>query len=71
MEINLKNQVVVLDEAHNIEDSAIDAAGGSFELDLVTVAMQECEKMVGFEILTNVHEGEKGELNIDKSIMCL
>lgn len=26
MEINLKDQIVVLDEAHNVEDSARDAA---------------------------------------------
>ena len=57
MEINLKNQIVVLDEAHNIEDSARDAVSGSFNIDDIAIAMQECEKMVGFQILEQVHSG--------------
>ena len=36
MEINLKDQIVVLDEAHNVEDSARDAAS----LTLTAVGLQ-------------------------------
>ena len=55
MEIFLKNQIVILDEAHNIEDSAREAASGKFKLDDVTAAMQDCERMVDHEILPEVH----------------
>jgi Fanconi anemia group J protein len=57
MEISLKDQVVVLDEAHNIEDSARDAASGTFELEAVTAAMQDCERMVECQVLPAVHAG--------------
>ena len=59
MEISLKGQVVVLDEAHNIEDSAREAASGGWELELVTAAMQDCEKMVECQVLPAVHEGRR------------
>ena len=55
----------MLDEAHNIEDSTGDAAGGSFDLYLVTITMQECEKMVDSQILLSVHEGENREFNME------
>ena len=45
MEIYLKGQVLVLDEAHNIEDCARDAASGSFELEDIKNAKDDCEKM--------------------------
>ena len=57
MEINLKNQIVILDEAHNIEDSARDAASGSFKLDDVEIAMKDCERMVDCGVLPEVHTG--------------
>jgi len=57
MEIFLKNQIVILDEAHNIEDSARGAASGKFKLDDVTAAMQDCERMVEHDILPGVHGG--------------
>ena len=57
MEISLKNQVVILDEAHNIEDSARDAASGSFKLEDVEMAMKDCEKMVECQVLPRVHQG--------------
>ena len=53
----LQGQVVVLDEAHNIEDSARDAASGSWELDTVTAAMQDCERMAEAGALPAVHGG--------------
>jgi len=56
MEIFLKNQIVILDEAHNIEDSAREAASGSFKLEDVTVAMQDCERMVERQVLPAVHK---------------
>ncbi len=40
MEISLRNQVVVLDEAHNIEDSAREAVSGSFNIDEIAIAMK-------------------------------
>jgi Fanconi anemia group J protein len=40
MEINVKNQVIVLDEAHNIEDSARDAVSGTFNIDDIAIAMK-------------------------------
>ena len=63
MEISLKNQVllhllllslsqvVVLDEAHNIEDSAREAASGSWELELVTTSMQVCWRLLLFVVV--------------------
>eukprot|EP00092_Neocalanus_flemingeri_P038788 GFUD01042231.1.p1 GENE.GFUD01042231.1~~GFUD01042231.1.p1 ORF type:complete len:1506 (+),score=423.98 GFUD01042231.1:334-4518(+) len=57
MDISLKNQIVILDEAHNIEDSAREAASGHFKLDDVTVAMQDCERMVQNKILPGTHSG--------------
>ena len=45
MEIYLKGQVLVLDEAHNIEDCARDAASGSFDIETVTAAMNDCDRM--------------------------
>ena len=55
MEISLRNQIVILDEAHNIEDSARDAASGSFKLDDVEVAMKDCEAMVEADVLPDIH----------------
>jgi len=56
MDINLANQILILDEAHNIEDSARDAAGGSFKLDDVVTAMQDCERMVEHKVIPEVHK---------------
>ena len=69
MEISLKGQVVVLDEAHNIEDSAREAASGNWELELVTAAMQDCEKMVECQVLPQVHEGRRKRLWKEKLIL--
>ena len=40
MEINLENQILMLDEAHNIEDSARDSVSGSFDIEDIVFAMQ-------------------------------
>lgn len=45
MEINLKGQIVILDEAHNIEDSARDAAGGSITTEQITSAIQNLQQL--------------------------
>ena len=55
MEISLKDQIVVIDEAHNIEDSARDAVSGSFNLDDIGITLQECEKMVSAQVLPATH----------------
>ena len=57
MDINLNNQIVILDEAHNIEDSARDAASAKFKLEDVVAAMQDCERMVEHKVLPEVHQG--------------
>lgn len=43
MEISLKDQVVVLDEAHNIEDSAREAASASITQEQLDNARNELE----------------------------
>ena len=40
MEISIKNQVLVLDEAHNIEDSAREAVSGNFNIEEIAIAMK-------------------------------
>ena len=48
MEISLKHNIVILDEAHNIEDSAREAAGWQGEQDQIREAMQDLEKMCNY-----------------------
>lgn len=58
MNISLKNHVLVLDEAHNIEDSARDAASCTVTQDELQEAskhlrehetnVEQCEKLVSF-----------------------
>ncbi|XP_077996428.1 Fanconi anemia group J protein homolog [Glandiceps talaboti] len=50
MEISLKNQIVVLDEAHNIEDSSRDAASLSLKQDDIEEAMDELDKMIALRV---------------------
>jgi len=45
MTIQLSGQVVIFDEAHNMEDSARDAASSSMIQDDIQAAMQDCEKV--------------------------
>ena len=45
MEIHLKDQIVVLDEAHNIEDSAREAASVSITTVQLEEAMAELDQM--------------------------
>ena len=52
MEINLKGQVLVLDEAHNVEDCAREAASYSFDIEAVFTAMNDCERMASQQVCT-------------------
>lgn len=45
MKIPLNNNIIILDEAHNIEDSAREAAGGSFSKEEFHQALLDCEKV--------------------------
>nr|CAG4638258.1 EOG090X01B4 [Cyclestheria hislopi] len=45
MDIQMKGNVIVLDEAHNIEDSAREAASASFSQEDFRLAMDDCEKV--------------------------
>jgi len=55
MEISLNNQVIILDEAHNIEDSAREAVSGTFNLEDIGITLQECERMKSHGILPETH----------------
>ncbi|XP_078337247.1 Fanconi anemia group J protein homolog [Crassostrea virginica] len=55
MEISLKDQVVILDEAHNMEDTARESAGEKIGDDALQKAIDELDKMIKFEILTAEH----------------
>ena len=48
MQISLKNNIVILDEAHNIENNARDSASWEVNQDQVREAMQDLEKMGKF-----------------------
>jgi Fanconi anemia group J protein len=45
MDIQLKDQVVILDEAHNMEDCARDAASGSITTDQITKAIHNLQEL--------------------------
>lgn len=45
MEISLKDQVVILDEAHNMEDTSRDSAGEKIGDDALEKAVNELEEM--------------------------
>ncbi|KFO99724.1 Fanconi anemia group J protein, partial [Calypte anna] len=56
MEINLKGQVVILDEAHNIEDSAREAVSFSVTESQLIAAREELDFMVNNKIRQKDHE---------------
>ncbi|XP_036393314.1 Fanconi anemia group J protein [Megalops cyprinoides] len=56
MEINLKGQVVVLDEAHNIEDCARESASYTLEQSQLLSAREEIDGMVHHNIRRSHHE---------------
>lgn len=45
MKIPVNDNVIILDEAHNIEDSARESAGGTFSQDEFRMALNDCEKV--------------------------
>ncbi|XP_061197315.1 Fanconi anemia group J protein homolog [Saccostrea echinata] len=55
MEIQLKGQVVILDEAHNMEDTSREAAGEKIGDDVLEKAINELDELIKFEILTAEH----------------
>lgn len=52
MNIPLKDNVIILDEAHNIEDAARESAGGTWTHEDFRLALLDCEK-VFFCLLSN------------------
>ncbi|XP_071448454.1 Fanconi anemia group J protein homolog [Hetaerina americana] len=44
VDIHLRGEVIILDEAHNMEDAAREAASMSLDIDTVRDAMDDCEK---------------------------
>ncbi|XP_066301543.1 Fanconi anemia group J protein homolog [Branchiostoma lanceolatum] len=55
MQISLKNHVIVLDEAHNIEDSAREAASFSMTEDQLDLTMTELEDLVLHNVKMDDH----------------
>lgn len=45
MQITVNGNAIVLDEAHNIEDAAREAASGTFSQENFRLAMDDCEKV--------------------------
>ncbi|XP_046718916.1 Fanconi anemia group J protein isoform X1 [Silurus meridionalis] len=56
MDINLKGQIVVLDEAHNIEDCARESASFTLNQNQLQEARDDLENMVTHNIRRNHHE---------------
>ncbi|KAM6465011.1 Fanconi anemia group J protein [Liasis olivaceus] len=56
LEIKLKDQVVILDEAHNIEDSARESASYSVTEEQLRLAREELDTMVNHNIRRADHE---------------
>lgn len=48
MNITLKGDILILDEAHNIEDSCREAAGLSVVQDQIFDAIKDCEEAVEY-----------------------
>jgi hypothetical protein len=48
MDIDLRNAIVILDEAHNIEDVACEAGGLELTMDVLNQAVDEFDFMVTF-----------------------
>lgn len=58
MQINLKGNIVILDEAHNIEDMCREAASVTFRDDEIAIAAKECQNLLRRDhaIYTVLHE---------------
>ncbi|KAJ4444071.1 hypothetical protein ANN_05860, partial [Periplaneta americana] len=55
MSLDLNGAIVLLDEAHNIEDACREAGSYSVMFDELYQAMKDCEKAASMGILPNVH----------------
>lgn len=56
MDINLSGQILVLDEAHNIEDCARESASFTLNYDSLLSSRDELESMVRNSIRADKHE---------------
>lgn len=56
MSIELDGQVVIFDEAHNMEDCCRDAASASLKVDAIQAALQDCERVGRAGTETYAHE---------------
>lgn len=56
MDINLKDQIVVLDEAHNIEDCARESASYTVNYDSLLASRDDIESLVKNDIRRAKHE---------------
>ena len=57
MKIPINDNIIILDEAHNIEDSARESAGGSWSQEDFHLALNDCEK-----VNNSFQKTEKGAL---------
>lgn len=56
MEIDLEGQIVVLDEAHNIEDCARESASFTLDYNSLLMSRDELDGMVNSNIRRSKHE---------------
>lgn len=56
MELNLMGQILVLDEAHNIEDCARESASFSLNYASLMMAKDELDRMIQDRIRPSKHE---------------
>ncbi|EDO26408.1 predicted protein, partial [Nematostella vectensis] len=55
MEIDLKDQIVILDEAHNVEDSARDSASLTLSMTELQETLDDLDKLVSMGIMPDHH----------------
>lgn len=48
MKIDIRGNIIMLDEAHNIEDAAREAASGAFQQEHFRMALDDCERVSAF-----------------------
>ncbi|XP_021939262.1 Fanconi anemia group J protein homolog isoform X2 [Zootermopsis nevadensis] len=56
MKLQLRGAVILLDEAHNIEDSCRDAASCSVLYDDIFQSMEDCKRVASMGILPEIHD---------------
>lgn len=71
MEINLAGQILVLDEAHNIEDCARESASFTLDHKSLLMSRDELDGMVNNNIRPSEHESLRNFCySLDKSVTC-